>query len=250
MDGLWSLGKARIDNRIARLIATAPFHLRNDRPLVSFTFDDVPKSAVTVAAKMLEEHSAIGTFYVAGGLCSAPSQYWESADVKDIVSLHRRGHEIGCHTFSHVRMSDVSSSSATSEFEQNRRFLRDIASEMAIQNFAYPFGVGSLRCKKLLKSRFRSSRSIFPAVNRGQVDLQFLHAFPLINRDIDANGIDRAFDSAVRDNGWLIFYGHDISSHPSPYGCTADLFGHALRAAAKRGVPVLSIGQALDYAGA
>ena len=39
--------------------------------MVSFTFDDLPKSAVTTGAGMLEAHGARGTFYVSGGLVGA-----------------------------------------------------------------------------------------------------------------------------------------------------------------------------------
>jgi peptidoglycan/xylan/chitin deacetylase (PgdA/CDA1 family) len=38
--------------------------------MVSFTFDDVPKSAATVGATILEEYGGRATFYVAGSLVS------------------------------------------------------------------------------------------------------------------------------------------------------------------------------------
>ena len=48
------------------------------------------------------------------------------------------------------------------------------------------------------------------------VDLQFLRAMPLIDRQMDRDGIDRAFDEAQSNNGWLIFYGHDVSRTAEP----------------------------------
>ena len=80
-----------------------PFRLRNDTPMVSFTFDDVPKSAATVGAAILEQHDATGTYYVIGGQVGTSAAWWDMVDGEDIADLHRRGHEIACHTFSHMR---------------------------------------------------------------------------------------------------------------------------------------------------
>jgi hypothetical protein len=103
--------------------------------------------------------------------------------------------------------------------------------------------------KGQLKKIFHSSRGIIPGVNAGVADLQFLRATPLINRDIDRDGIDRMFDEAVASNGWLIFYSHDVASEPSPYGCTPSLLRHALDAASRRNVEILSVADALSSAG-
>jgi hypothetical protein len=72
----------------------------------------------------------------------------------------------------------------------------------------------------------------------------------LIDRDIDFDGIDRAFDEAVARNGWLIFYSHDVAAEPSPYGCSPSLLKHALEAAARRNIQILSVTDALRAAGA
>ena len=83
-------------------------------------------------------------------------------------------------------------------------------------------------------------------VNAG-VDLQFLRAIPLIDREMDRR-IDRAFDEAQTNNGWLIFYSHDVTDRPSPYGCSPALLAHALRAAAKRKIPALTMAEAMQCA--
>jgi hypothetical protein len=85
-------------------------------------------------------------------------------------------------------------------------------------------------------------------VNSGVIDLQFLHATPLIDREMDQSGIDRAFDEVQSTNGWLIFYGHDVAERSSPYGCTPALLTHALEAAARRKVQVLTMAEALRCA--
>ena len=110
--------------------------------------------------------------------------------------------------------------------------------------------MGSVPRKGQLGKAFRSSRGILPGVNSGTVDLQYLRAMPLTEEHIDRDGIDRAFDEAVANNGWLIFYGHDVEAAPSPYGCMPQLLRHALDAAARRNIPAVSVANALRRAGA
>ena len=227
-----------------------PFRLRNETPMVTFTFDDIPKSAATVGAAILEQHGALGTFYVIGSQVGTSSPLWDMVDDEDIVALHRHGHEIACHTFSHKRACDLDAATLNAEIEHNQQYLRSLDSSIQIENFAYPFGYGSFVRKRQLKSVFRSCRSIVPGVNRGTVDLQFLRAMPLIDRRIDRAGIERAFDEAQTSNGWLIFYTHDVADEPSPYGCSPALLNEALEAASRRKIPVLNMAEALRCAGA
>ncbi len=119
-----------------------------------------------------------------------------------------------------------------------------------IENFAYPYGTGSVFRKGQLGKVFRSSRGILPGINRDTVDLQYLRAMPLIDDLIDQDGIDRAFDEAIESNGWLIFYSHDVEPKPSPFGCSPPLLRYALEAASRRKIPKLSVAGALRLAGA
>jgi peptidoglycan/xylan/chitin deacetylase (PgdA/CDA1 family) len=245
----WSALKARVSNRLARHLHIAPLRLQGKSPMVSFTFDDVPKSAATVGAPILEEYEARGTFYIAGGLVDQWSGDWEGIGADGIVGLHRSGHELACHTFSHLRTTDLNSAAMAAEIENNRRYLLTLDPSIRIENFAYPYGLGSVSRKRQLGEAFRSSRGILPGINSGIVDLQFLRANPLIEQHIDADGIDRAFDEATARNGWLIFYSHDVATTPSPYGCSPSLLHHALEAASRRKIPILSIAEALRRAG-
>jgi peptidoglycan/xylan/chitin deacetylase (PgdA/CDA1 family) len=250
-DGMtWSAIKARVSNRLSQHFRTAPLRLPDDSPMVSLTFDDAPKSAATAGAAMLEEYDARGTFYISGGLVDKWSGNWTALSQDDIVGLHRGGHELACHTFSHKRAIDLDATAMTAEIEKNRDYLTSLDPSIRIENFAYPYGFASVSRKRQLAGAFRSSRGILPGVNSGIVDLQFLRATPLIDRDIDADGIDLAFDEALEKNGWLIFYSHDVARPPSRYGCSPSLLRHALEAASRRKIPILSIAQALRRAGA
>ena len=84
-----------------------------------------------------------------------------------------------------------------------------------------------------------------PGVNSGTVDPQFLRAMPLIDRHIDRDAIERALDETLVNNGWLIFYSHDVAETPSPYGCSPALLNHALEAASRRKIRGLNMAEAL-----
>jgi hypothetical protein len=81
-------------------------------------------------------------------------------------------------------------------------------------------------------------------------DLHFLRATPLISVQIDRDGINRVFDSAIETGGWLIFYTHDVVASPSSYGCTPDPLRHALDAALLRRMPIVSVAGAPRRVGA
>lgn len=246
----WPALQARFSNRLSRYFCATPFGLRNARPMVSFTFDDFPDSAAAVGVSILDRYDAKATFYVSGSEVGKCADHWRGVAADRIVELHRLGHEIACHTFSHVRATDLDATQLASEIEKNRRYLLGLDSSMRIENFAYPYGLGSVWRKAQLARTFRSSRGIIPGINSGVADLQYLRSTPLINHHIDEERIDRVFDALVDTNGWLIFYGHDVASEPSPYGCTPSLLRHALNAAAKRNIAIMTVAGALNAAGA
>ena len=246
MNAIWSEARVKVDHRLAmHLRVDDGFRLRNAHPIVTFTFDDLPKSAVTTGAEMVEAHGGRATFYISGGAVGIDTHDWEAGVADDVVNLHRRGHEIGCHTFSHQRACDLDDARLASEISRNRRYFQSLDPSIEPRTFAYPFGYGSFARKHLLRRRFQSCRGIMPGVNSGVVDLQFLRSTPLIDREMNRDGIDRAFEEVQSTNGWLIFYGHDVAKRPSPYGCTPALLQHALDAAARAKIPVLTMAEAL-----
>jgi peptidoglycan/xylan/chitin deacetylase (PgdA/CDA1 family) len=250
MPATWSSLKVPLNNVLSRHLQATSFKLRNARPMVSFTFDDAPVSAATIGAGMLEQYQARGTFYVAGGIANTWSGNWTSTSADHIVDLHRRGHEIACHTFSHKRTTDLDAAAMAAEITKNRSYLLSLDASIRIENFAYPYGTSSVWRKAQLGKAFRSSRGVLPGINRGTVDLQYLRAMPLIDDLIDVGGIDRAFDEAIDSNGWLIFYSHDVEPEPSPFGCSPSLLRHALEVASRRKIANLSVAKALRLAGA
>src|SRR5260370_938233 len=70
--------------------------------VVSFTFDDFPKSALATGGAILERYGARGTFYASLKLAGAETILGPMFDEEDIRAAHHAGHEIACHTFTHL----------------------------------------------------------------------------------------------------------------------------------------------------
>lgn len=236
---------ARVSHRMARHIPVRSLAIADAGPMVSFTFDDVPESAHSAGANLLEEHDTHGTFYVAGSLLGEVTRDWRVIDGDGVCDLAARGHEIGCHTFAHLRADQMAPSRVATDILRNRTVLCGIEPSLALDNFAYPFGYGAFGWKRELAKIFRTGRGIVPGVQIGRIDTQFLRAVPLMDERLDANTIDRLLDKTCEKRGWLVFYSHDVTARPSEYGCSPKLLIHALRAATARGIARVSVAQAM-----
>jgi peptidoglycan/xylan/chitin deacetylase (PgdA/CDA1 family) len=240
--------RARISNRLAMHLPVSTARLSNTQPMVSFTFDDIPRSAATNGAAALEAYCAKATFYVSGGMVGDRTPHWEHASADDLLALYDNGHELACHTYSHRRVCDLNAKTINWEIERNRAYLKSLRPSIRIENFAYPFGWASLTGKYQLRTPFKSSRGIVPGINHGNIDLQLLKAVPLIDGQVSHHEIDQWMDAAVASNGWLIFYTHDVVDAPSIYGCSLKSLDFALAAAARRKIAIRSVAEALKVA--
>ena len=71
-----------------------------------------------------------------------------------------RGHEIGCHTYSHRAVSTLSRRELAGDIDRNRAALDAICTgQRASRNFAFPYGDVSFGAKRYLERRFDSCRS-------------------------------------------------------------------------------------------
>jgi peptidoglycan/xylan/chitin deacetylase (PgdA/CDA1 family) len=239
--------RSKAERLIARHIHRKTLALRGAPPMVTFTFDDVPATACTIGAPILESYGVRGTFYVAGRGCgTAGSGGPPLASIEQLRTISASGHEIGCHTYSHPAVSRISLGTLGTELEQNRQALTDIDRNIAVKNFAYPYGALSFRSKRYLEVRFASCRSVHPGINRGTVDLGSLDAWPLMNASTDRAKIASLLASTRRNNGWLIFYTHEVAHQPSRYGVSPDLLAFAVAAARRSGCAVGTIAESLD----
>lgn len=217
-------------------------------PVVSFTFDDFPRSAYTVGGAVLEQFGARGTYYAAVGLMNTESELGPQFGPDDLNSLVGKGHELATHTFSHISCRFVSSSIFRADVEKGRRAIEEIAGVRS-GNFAYPFGDVTVLTKRSLSHGLMSARSIFPGLNGPEFDLNLLRANCLygdVNQSVPA---EELILHNVRQKGWLIFYTHDIRPEPSPYGCTPALFESVVSFAVRSGCRILTVKEVLGELG-
>lgn len=234
---------------LARIVPTKPIFAKNTHPIVSFTFDDVPESAHTNGARILDQYGVRGTFYIAPGTCGTEDEHWTVIDKRGVGALARAGHEIGCHTYNHVKVQSLSHPGLARETQQCFNALRDICGNAVSRNFAYPFGNVSFPRKFDLDKTFRSCRSIYGGLNSGLIDLAMLRSVELYDRTSTEQSINAILDQAIATNAWVIFYTHDVTSNPSWIGCSPAHLEMAVKAARARGMPCLSVDEALHRIG-
>jgi peptidoglycan/xylan/chitin deacetylase (PgdA/CDA1 family) len=235
--------------RAARHTRSKPLAMRNTAPLVSFTFDDVPDSAYTNGAAVLDRHGLHGTFFVASGTCGSMDTHWRVIGEDQVRALHGGGHEIGCHTFSHVRVEDLDARRMEQECEQNLRRLRELCPGIAVTNFCYPFGRASLPRKVQLQKRFDSCRGVYEGINAGTADLGMLRVIELYDRTLTPDKLRRALRETRERNGWLIFATHDVADTPSWIGCSPRLLRETVAAVQAENMQCLPVRDALTAIG-
>lgn len=110
--------------------------VETDRKVVALTFDDGPQGDVVDGIlASLARHGVRATFFV----CGAEIEQHRDAAAK----LVRAGHELGNHSYSHVRMWFKSPSFIASEFERTDTSIRDVG-------HTGPIHVRAPYCKKLV----------------------------------------------------------------------------------------------------
>ena len=194
---------------------------------------------------MLDEEGALGTFYIAAGTCGSVDENWRLIERDQVRALFARGHEIGCHTFSHVNVEKLGSREMRVECERNLALLRQLCGGIELTNFCYPFGRLSLPRKLQLGRRFDTCRSIYEGVNAGTIDLALLRVIELYDRTLTPEKLADVLSETRERNGWLIFYTHDVTTPPSAIGCSPALLRSTIRAARKHGLKCVPVREAV-----
>jgi peptidoglycan/xylan/chitin deacetylase (PgdA/CDA1 family) len=202
--------------------------------VISFTFDDVPKSAVAAGGSILERYGARGTYYVSMNLAGTVGSVGPMFDDADIQSAHRSGHEIGCHTHTHLDCCASAKASILAAVRHNAAAVSSVIEGFVPTNFAYPYGRVSPMAKRLLGPRFSSCRGICKGINHGTIDLADLRATAVYDSKFDEAEMRHLIDENRSVGGWLIFYTHDVVDAPSPFGCKPAQLGGLVGYAAKR----------------
>lgn len=210
-------GKLR--RQLTRFVHTRPAMLAPlKKPLITFSFDDAPQSAVETGAAILERHGACGTYFIASELNGTSSHLGTFSHDTALRDLNRRGHEIACHTFSHFDCGKGTASAIRAELDRNREALLAAGLPEPL-TFAYPYGDVSPQAKTVLDDRFLASRALHHGLITQGSDLNQTPAVGIEGPDGEAIA-EGWMDKAKAANAWLVLYTHDVREQPSAWGCT------------------------------
>lgn len=231
----------RLSGRVASAIPVNPAVRLDDGPICCFTFDDCPRSALDIGGGMLEAAGGAGTFFISAsmGTGSTPEAPMMWGD--DLANAVSRGHEIGCHTYGHAHLQELSGDEIDAEFDRNAAAIRGLLPDVALASFAYPFGEVSLRAKRAVARRFAVARGLRYGSNGRVVDLAELRTMGIASRYFDRDQMAGAIRRAASERKWLVFATHDVADQPSHWGCTPSEFQFVVDAVKGAGFEILSL---------
>ena len=229
-------------------------------PLVSFTFDDFPRSALLEAGSILRRHGALGTYYASLSLMGRQSHMGPMYEAEDLKELVNMGHELGCHTFGHCHSWNTPPDEYERAILENQQALARLLPGVSFQTFAYPHSAPRLAVKRVAARHFRCCRGGGMRTGRylhrhtaggqtfnwGITDLNYLCAVFLEKCRDNPEVVKSLIDQNARARGWLIFATHDVCATPSPFGCTADFFERVVHWSLESGARILPVVKALE----
>lgn len=226
-------------------------NIRLNQAIITISFDDVPRSAMENGLAILDKHSVKATFYIATGLAISENQNESETndlylDRQDIERLDQQGHDIGCHTYSHYRLNLGSADEMMVDVEKNQQTLSRWLDGKPIEHFSYPFGVVSLKAKKLLSKHYKTMRSSRPGINTYRTDFNLLRATSIYNPSFNESSMLEIITATVEQGGWLILYTHGVENNPEPYDCTPQQLDWVLAQAVASGAQILPVTKAYE----
>jgi len=232
---------------LAANLRRRPLRIDSPVPLVSFTFDDAPRSAFETGADLLEASGVRATYYVSLGLLDAETEIGRVGDLDCLRRAVAAGHELGCHTFDHLDAWHVSPGRYIDSVDANQAALTRYLPGMVFRTFAYPKSGPTLRVKAALERRFDCCRAGGQTFNRGSADRNALNAVFLDKRaGVDLTSAKALIAENARMRGWLIFVAHGIEERSSPFHCTPEYLREIVRSAVDSGADLLPVTEALQ----
>lgn len=229
-----------------RLLYRRPFAIRTEIPVISFTFDDFPRSAYLEGAAILNRFGVAGTYYVSLGLMGKQGPPGPMFQREDLLALHERGHELGCHTFGHCHSWETPPDVFERSVLENREALCKILPGVSFKTLSYPVTLPRPETKRRMAKYFACCRGGGHTYNSGISDLNCLKAYFLERGRENPAQVKDLIDRNCRARGWLILDTHDICQRPSPYGCTPRFFEEIVGYAASSGARILTVAQARE----
>jgi glycosyltransferase involved in cell wall biosynthesis/peptidoglycan/xylan/chitin deacetylase (PgdA/CDA1 family) len=243
---LWLRAQQYYRRRAAELLFRRPLSISPEQPLISFTFDDFPRSAFLVGGAILKGLGLTGTYYTSLGLLGRDTPTGRMFEAQDLTSLVEQGHELGCHTFSHCDSWDTGASAFEQSIIENGVALSQLIPGMEFKSFSYPISLPRPETKRRTAHYFQCCRAGGQTSNVGKADANQLAAYFLEKSRNNIQAIKDLIDHNRKVRGWLIFATHDISDNPTAFGCSPQFFEQVVQYAVDSGARILPVIRALE----
>lgn len=221
--------------------------LASRTPVISFTFDDFPHSALQKGGAILQEHGLAGTYYTSLGLMNTDGPVGRLFSERDLSDALAGGHELGCHTFDHCHSWHTPPEEFEKSILKNRQSLSRLLPGASFTTLSYPLTMPRPRTKRKASQYFTCCRGgCSPSLNSGTTDLNFLDAFFLEQHRDNPTSVKKIIDQNCARRGWLIFATHDVEENPTRFGCTPSFFRDVVQHSVASGATILPVAAALE----
>lgn len=234
--------KGKLTRSLASRLCRREIAVNLPSPIISFSFDDAPRSAFMAGGGILSAFGANATYYVSLGMLGLDTEVGKIASTDDLALAVSQDHELGCHTFDHYDAWFTAKAEYMDSVRKNKEAIDKLLPGLEFTTFAYPKSGATLPVKCELQKRFLCCRGGGQKANIGTADLNLLSAYFLDRRQNQGfEPIKQIIDYNALHKGWLIFATHDISDNPSPFGCSSELFQKTVEYSAKSGAILLTV---------
>jgi peptidoglycan/xylan/chitin deacetylase (PgdA/CDA1 family) len=136
------------------------------RPVV-ITFDDGFANLLKHAAPLLSDLGFRGTIFVVSGRCGQTNDWSDQTSCiprlpllswSELGQMAGAGFEVGAHTVTHPRLTELSPSDATKEIVESKAAIEDRLGQ-PVKSFAYPFGIFARTHYEVVREHFQAACS-------------------------------------------------------------------------------------------
>jgi peptidoglycan/xylan/chitin deacetylase (PgdA/CDA1 family) len=187
---------------------------------VTLTFDDGDADNYIIR-DVLKKNNLHATFYVVSGFTGTNGYMTE----EELRGLYEDGNEIGGHTLSHTKLSEVRDDELKKEICQDR--LNLLAYGFEVTSFAYPYGFHDEESRQVVaECGYNNARTVADGPELiSPDDLFTLKAMPYIVQDTAFAKMTRYVSGVEKEGGgWAIFVFHHVCDDCDQYAVSYDTF--------------------------
>lgn len=181
---------------------------------VALTWDDFCYHSWKTCLSLFREKGIICTFYInTVGYYENHSNQCSTNEIRLLKVLQKFGHEIGCHTHSHIDMSHESPKVIQQEiqswFSNMKQYKFNLPNDVT---FAYPYG-NIPRNNKVVKKRFLAARS-YKQLGINSYNPRNFYNLKTVNYLTSTKPcyLNNFLNQNLKTGGFLIYAGHGIDN--------------------------------------